>query len=140
METLYNTQVFDKRDEEAVKQFYDFLKMLMVNNNKGYNDLHIYQDDFYYIIEWVQNDWANEYGINNYWRLLEPEDTVYTEIYLPDHTYQSIPKGTEEEFMETWHKENPGWSKNDYGVWVNKEENDKMLKEIYKDSGGVLDE
>lgn len=128
MEKMYNTQIFDKRDEEAVKQFYDFLKMLMVDNSKSYNDLHIYQDDFYFIIEWVQNEWSTEYNTNNYWRLLEPEDTIYTEIYLPDHTYQWVQKGTEDEFMENWFKENPGWSKNEYGVWVNKEENDKCLK------------
>lgn len=135
METIYNTQIFDKRDEEQVKQFYDFLKILMVDNSKHYNDLHIYQDDFYFIIEWVQNDWNTQYDTNNHWRLLEPEDTIYTEIYLPDHTYQWVQKGTEDEFMENWFKENPGWSKNEYGVWVNNEENDKMLKEIYKDLG-----
>ena len=135
METIYNTQIFDKKDKEQVKQFYNLLKLLMVDNDKGYNDLHIYQDDFYYIIEWVQNDWSNEYNTNNHWRLLEPEDTIYTDIYLPDHTYQSIPKGTEEEFMINWHKENPGWFKNEYGVWVNKKENDKMLKEVYNDLG-----
>ena len=121
METLCNTQIFDKRDEEQVKQFYDFLKVLMVDNSKSYNDLHIYQDDFYYIVEWVQNNWNDEHGMNNYWKLLEPEDTIYTDVYLPDNTYQSIPKGTEKEFMENWHKENPGWYKNDYGVWTNKD-------------------
>ena len=135
MDRNYNEQIFDKRDEEQVKQFYDFLKVLMADNNKCYNDLHIYQGDFYYIIEWVQNNWNDEYDMNNYWRLLEHEDTIYTEIYLPDRTYQMIPKGTEEEFMENWHKENPGWYKNEYGVWVNKEENDKMVKEVYNDLG-----
>lgn len=121
MET-YNTQLFDKRDGEQIKQFYDFLKVLMVDNSKSYNDLHIYQDDFYYIIEWVQNNWNDEYGINKYWKSLNSEDTIYTEVYLPDSTYQWIPKGTEEEFMKNWHRENPNWYKNDYGVWVNKEE------------------
>lgn len=122
METVYNTQIFDKTDEEQVKQFYDFIKVLMIDNNKGYNDLHIYQDDFYFIIEWVQNEWCTEYGINNYWRLLEPEDTIYTKISLPDMTYQDIPKGTEEEFMRDWHKENPGWHKDEYGVWYNEKD------------------
>lgn len=100
----------------------------MIDNDKGYNDLHIYQDDFYYIIEWVQSDWNTQYNTNNHWRLLESEDAIYTEIYLPDRTYQMIPKGTEEEFMENWHKENPDWYKNEYGIWFNKEKMIKCLK------------
>ena len=118
----YNQQVFSKDDKEQVNQFLDFLKILMISNEKHYNDIHIYQDDFYYIVEWVQNRWIDDYGSNNYWKLLNCEDAIYTEIYLPNRTYQWIPKGTEDEFMKEWHKENPGWVKTEYGTWYNTNE------------------
>ena len=132
MDRNYNRQYFDKKDEEQVKQFYDFLNFLMTSNNIKYNDLHIYQDDSDYVIEWVQNNWIDSYGSNAYWRLLSCEDEIFTEIYLPNRTYQWIPKGTEDEFLKEWLEENPGWIKTDYGTWYN----DEVQKELEKDIVG----
>jgi len=138
MDRNYNRQEFRKDNEEQVKQFYDFLNILMISNDNNYNDLHIYQDDFDYVIEWVQNNWTDEYGSNAYWKLLSCEDEIFTTIDLPDGSYQWIPKGTEDEFLKEWLEENPGWTKTDYGTWINKEENDKMMKEIYNDLGKAV--
>lgn len=119
MDRTYNQQLFKKDDKEQVKQFYKFLEILMQDSKEHYNDIHICQDDFYYIVEWFQNRWQDDFGTNKFWDVLEYDDAIYTEIKLPDNTYQWIPKGTKDEFMKKWLEENPGWVKDEYGVWYN---------------------
>lgn len=79
--------------------------------------------------------YMNNNMCNSKYVLLDEGDEVYTEIYLPDGTYQWVPKNYDrDEFIKEWLNANPGWEKNSYGTWVNKEENERLKKELLEDT------
>ena len=82
------------------------------------------------IVEWIQNDY-NDDEYDDHFKVVGADERVMFEYQFPDDHFEwveSIEEGKER--VEEWLKENPGWIKTDYGRWINKEENDRLRKEL----------
>lgn len=130
-----NSQYFDKEQIEAgeLKTLLDYLMTEAYGKGQYYNDIHIKPADLgAFIVEWVQVPWSHEFG--GHFEYLEEDEQIFKEIHLPDNTYQYILADEDEnEFLDEWLKDNPGWVKNDYGMWTNELENEKFREELEKE-------
>ena len=132
-----NRQSFDLSKSNGKALFRQLLDSLLAYNadpdNTDYNDIHIYQEEVFLIIEWDRTPYSKEWG--GQWQYLEEDDVVMTEVYFPDnHCEYLFPQDIEERLTE-WHKEHPEWVKTPYGTWTNAAEND-VFKEILENKEG----
>lgn len=130
-----NRQYFSRKQIEK-KEHYKLLDVLMgetYGSGEHYNDIRIRPEEDAFIIEWSQESYNDEFGFNGKFVYLEPDQVVMTEYSLPDNT--SIFFETEEEYSEylkEWLEKNPGWEKNQFGMWTNRIENEKFMEELNK--------
>lgn len=116
----YNYQAFTP---EEVKQglFQDLLDYLMGYNKKNrerYYDIHITTDGYCWVIEWVEVNYNEQYGQDGKFEYIPADSCVMTAYRFPDgHSEYFATKAEFEEVLEDWLKENPGWVKNEYGLW-----------------------
>lgn len=117
-----NKQYFS---EEQVKSGYltKFLTLLMdeaYGSGDCFNDIHIYPEDCgAFIIEWVQRPWSGNYGGYGF-QYIGNDDVVMKEKFFPDnHSELCYDEDDYSQKLDEWLKDNPGWEKTSYGVWVN---------------------
>lgn len=127
-----NYQLFDMTTTNGRKHFFQLLETLIDYNNdseeKYYNDIHIYQEDMFSVIEWSHIPYSHEYG--GEFKYVDEDEVVMKEVYFPDnHCEYLFPEEVNERFKE-WLEENPGWEKTSYGMWTNTIENEKFRKEF----------
>ncbi len=134
----YNTQVFDMEDKDGLKRAMAFIwTLLQDRNDLYYNDIHIHEEERYLILDWTQVyfDTGRESGS---FQFVDYDQYVMKEIYFPDGHYEYVTSPEEEEEKRSeWQKENPEWTKNEYGTWVNEEENRRWRKSVKEDKDGL---
>lgn len=123
--------------EEQVKagEMTEFLNILLkqcYGKSKYYNDIHIKPEDCgAFTIEWVNVPWDESYGGS--FQYLDEDDRIFKEYILPDRSYVCFQFQKEyDEYFEQWMIDNPGWVKNEFGIWTNEIENKKLHEEIDK--------
>lgn len=96
-----------------------FIKFLLDYNqdsdNEDYFEIHIYQEDTGIIIEFDKVPFSRDWG--GRFEYVDEDQLVVTELIFPDNSTELVPKGSEDIRLDEWLKENPGWVKNEYGVW-----------------------
>lgn len=116
--------------EEVKKGLHlDLIKYLLDYNSKSeksYNDIHITTDGYCLIVEWTNLNY--EYSSGCGFRYVDEEHELLKEVVFPDNHTEYLFDDEEQEALDDWLKENPGWFKNDYGRWVNKTEQEEMEK------------
>ena len=120
-----NKQTFNSRTENGRQHFQKLLDTLLDYNSdfeeKYFNDIHIYQEDDLIIIEWDEVPYSHEWG--GKWQYIEEDDVVMKDVEFPDGHFEQLFPDEVEERLADWHKENPEWIKNCWGIWYNIEEN-----------------
>ena len=115
-----NKLLFDTRTPNGLKHFQKQLDALLEYNRdpdeKHYNDIHIYQEEMFIVLEWENVPYSHEWG--GKWVHLEVDEVVMKEVHFPDNHYEYMfPEEVNERFNE-WLKENPEWHKNQWGIWT----------------------
>lgn len=119
-----NSMAFTPEEIPAAKDFIEALIDFNVKSEKSYNDIHIHTDGYCLIVDWMHKTY--EYDHRKY-TILDEDERIYTEVHLPDNSYIEVPKGEEDQALEEFLKDNPGWYKGDYGVWRWKGDNDNCI-------------
>lgn len=132
METNYMT--FSKKDQEKGLHL-KFLNYLLEFNRESddhYVEILIKPEDCNFLtIEWIENYYETEEEYSTHYKPVSTDQYVMMEFEFPDGHYEYVESYEQgNELLQEWLKENPGWEKTGYGRWVNKEENEKLLKEF----------
>ena len=125
-----NSQSFTP--EEVSKGMVNELVGFLLNQNTqlegSYNEIRITSDGYCTIVEWATVPYDGEWG--GKFQFIDVDHEVFKEVIFPDNHYEYLRDNEEEEAIKEWLEENPGWKKNDYGIWVNEEENERIRKEL----------
>lgn len=117
MERRYNYSAFTPEDvKEGLMN--DLIKYLLSHNEKStrsYYDIHITTDGYCSIVEWTSVPYEDEH-FNGEFVFKDEDEVIMKEFRLPDNSIEYIFPDEEDETLERWLKENPGWFKMD-GVW-----------------------
>ena len=129
MERKYNYEAFTPEDvnDGLLK---DLLEYLLAHNRKStraYYDFHVTSDGYCTIVEWVSVPYEDEH-YNGEFVFKDEDEYVMKEIIYPDNSCEYIWPDEEKEKLDEWLKENPGWYKNQYGVWSYKEFDENVPK------------
>ncbi len=132
METSYMT--FSKKDQEKGLHL-KFLNYLLEFNRESddhFVEILIKPEDCNFLtIEWIENYYETEEEYSTHYKPVSTDQYVMMEFEFPDGHYEYVESYEQgNELLQEWLKENPGWEKTEYGRWVNKEENEKLLKEF----------
>ena len=127
MSKEYNSQAFTP--EEVKKGLHlDLIKYLLDYNQKSegyFNDIHIDTDGYCIIIEWVTESYKEACSS---FEFVGYDEEVLKLVHFPDNSYGYASNEEEaNDMLQLWLHENPGWEKNSYGGWINKNED---IKEI----------
>lgn len=100
-----------------------------------FNDIHIYQEDDSVIVEWIQHFYNEDYTEGRF-AFIDDEHIVMKEVWLPDNSSTYAYDDDEaQEILDDWLKDHPTWEKNAYGIWHDREEeerNQKYMEEMLK--------
>ena len=114
----------------------DLLSYLLGFNAKSedhYCDVHVTSDGYCTIVEWAVVPCDGSYG--GKFEYVDEDQYVTNEVRFPDGHYEYVPSKEEgDEMVAEWVKANPGWRKNQNGVWTNDEENERIRKETEEDA------
>lgn len=132
METSY--MIFSKKDQEKGLHL-KFLNYLLEFNRESddhFIEILIKPEDCNFLtIEWIENYYETEEEYSTHYKPVSTDQYVMMEYEFPDGHYEYVESYEQgNELLQEWLKENPGWEKTEYGRWVNKEENEKLLKEF----------
>lgn len=132
METSY--MIFSKKDQEKGLHL-KFLNYLLEFNRESddhFVEILIKPEDCNFLtIEWIENYYETEEEYSTHYKPVSTDQYVMMEFEFPDGHYEYVESYEQgNELLQEWLKENPGWEKTEYGRWVNKEENEKLLKEF----------
>ena len=132
METSYMT--FSKKDQEKGLHL-KFLNYLLEFNRESddhFVEILIKPEDCNFLtIEWIENYYETEEEYSTHYKPVSTDQYVMMEFEFPDGHFEYVESYEQgNELLQEWLKENPGWEKTEYGRWVNKEENEKLLKEF----------
>ena len=128
-----NSMYFNEKDinNGLLTAFITILNKLSYDSKTYYNDIHIKPEDCgAFSVEWSQEPWTGEYGGG--FQYVDEDQEVCTDLEFPDGHFEYVPVGAEEDSIEGWLEENPGWRKNEYGRWVNEEETIPSMHNIVK--------
>lgn len=131
---MENNQMYFSHDEVEQGLHLKFIEHLCnycKDSNNHSIDLHMYTEDDAIIVEWVQISYQDD--CHSKYVLLQPAlgEMVMIEKSFPDRHYEMC--YSEEDYQERlqeWLKENPGWERNNYGMWYNVEEQEAYRKSI----------
>lgn len=130
METSY--MIFSKKDQEKGLHIKLLNTLLEFNSESSdyFLEILIKTEDFDEVrIEWIQNYYKSDY--ETHYKPVSSDQYVMMDFEFPDGHYEYVESYEQgNELLQEWLKENPGWEKTEYGRWVNKEENEKLLKEF----------
>jgi hypothetical protein len=117
----YNLQAFTP---EEVKQglHLDLIKYLLDYNAKSkdyFNDIHIDNDGYCTIIEWVSE--SREDATTSF-EFVDCDETILKIVRFPDNSYDYVEDQDEaNDRFQLWLHENPDWEKDGFGGWKKKE-------------------
>lgn len=129
-----NSMIFSRKDQE--KGLHLKLINTLIEFNKESNDhfveILIKPEDCNFLeVEWIENYYKTEEEYSTHYKPVSTDQYVMMEYEFPDGHYEYVESYEQgNELLQEWLKENPGWEKTEYGRWVNKEENEKLLKEF----------
>lgn len=108
--------------EEVKKGLHlDLIKYLLSYGNKSdkyFYDIHIFSDGYCTIIEWVESPYNDDDGVyQGRFGFIDEDEDIMKEIKLPDNSYAYVHRGEEDEYLNKWLEDNPGWEKDAYGLW-----------------------
>lgn len=130
METSY--MIFSKKDQEKGLHIKLLNTLLEFNSESSdyFLEILIKTEDFDEVrIEWIQNYYKSDY--DTHYKPVSSDQYVMMDYEFPDGHYEYVESYEQgNELLQEWLKGNPGWEKTEYGRWVNKEENEKLLKEF----------
>lgn len=92
---------------------------LSLSEDDLYSDIHIYENETAFIVEWEQIPYDHAYG--GTFKYVDEDEEVMLYRTFPDNHGEYF--SSEEEFQEAlteWLKENPGWVRTQFGRWVEK--------------------
>lgn len=120
-----NRQSFNTDNANSRKQFIQLLNALLDYNadreNQSYNDIHIYQEESHIEMEWEQVPYGHEWG--GRFRYVDYDEEVMKDVSFPDGHHEMLYPYEVEDRLKEWHRDNPDWVKNQFGMWTNAEEN-----------------
>lgn len=112
--------------EEVKKGLHlDLINYLLDYNKKSehhFNEIHITSDGYCLIVEWVNNNY--EYMAYNGFKYVDEDHRIFKRVEFPDNHSEYLDDDEENEAIEEWIKDNPGWEKDRYGMWHNKKEHE----------------
>lgn len=114
----YNSMFF-----KDVKSALELVDVLLKDNDDLFNDTHIYIEDVGVVVEWAQVPFDHSYG--GRFAFVDEDAEVMLFKDFPDGHYEYF--SNEEEYKEAfdqWLKDNPKWKKNQWGMWVEEENED----------------
>ncbi|MBO7732594.1 MAG: hypothetical protein J6S67_08570 [Methanobrevibacter sp.] len=126
MEKKVNSQYFGSQAVEsgAMLKFIKALTDMCYEDDDValYNDIRIHPEDCgSFIVEWAQVPWDHSYGGS--FQYVDEDEQVMIEREFPDKSYRTF--YDEEDYTEQlkqWLIDNPGYHKNQFGRWVNDQE------------------
>ena len=124
---------YDITTPNGLKHFQEQLNVLINYNSdpkeKYYNDIHIYQEESFIILEWDHVPYDGSWG--GKFQFVAENQIVMTEEIFPDNHIELC--YDEEDFkkrLKEFLKDNPGWEKTSYGTWTNRIENERFIKKL----------
>lgn len=129
-----NLMIFSRKDQE--KGLHLKLINTLIEFNRESDDhfveILIKPEDCNFLeVEWIENYYKTEEEYSIHYKPVSTDQYVMMEYEFPDGHYEYVESYEQgNELLQEWLKENPGWEKTEYGRWVNKEENEKLLKEF----------
>ena len=128
-----NKILFDTRKPNGLNHFKEQLDTLIKNNadpeEEYYNDIHIYQEDSFIVLEWDHVPYDHSFG--GRFVLVDEDQVVMTEkVFTDNHTELCYDEDDFQERLKEWLEENPGWVKTFYGTWTNEIENQKYREQL----------
>ena len=127
-----NHILFDTNKPNGRKHFQQLLNTLLdYNSDKDeeyYNDIHIYQEESFIVLEWEHVPYSHEWGGKFQYIDEGMGQVVMIEKTFPDNHYElCYDEEDYEERLKDWLKDNPYWEKTSYGTWTNVEENRRFF-------------
>lgn len=127
--TGYNSEAFTPEEVSKGLHLKLVSTLLEISDEQedSHYDIHITSDGYCTIVEWCQvhEDFGGKFAF------VDEDQVVMTEFRFPDGHYEMFESDDEiDESLAAWLKENPGWVKNSYGIWVNEEENERAKKAL----------
>jgi len=135
-----NYMRFDVKDQEKGLhlKLLNYLMEYNKNSENSYIEIVVKPAGYDDVIEieWLQSNY-DRYDTEPHFRAVGEDERVMFEYEFPDNHFEWVESMEEgKERVEEWLKENPGWIKTSYGRWINKEENDRLIKEFGLDKEG----
>lgn len=127
-----NRQAFTP-EEVAQGLLQDLLNYLLKYNYKcesGYYEIHITSDSFCTIVEWEDVPYDKSWG--GTFKYVDENHVVMKEVIFPDNHSEYLFDEEEQEAIDEWLKENPGWKRNEFGTWYNEAECQQLKEELLK--------
>lgn len=109
---------FDPEEREQCKDLLEYL--INAEFKDRYNEIHIWNDSYCTVVEWETVPYNNEYG--GKFEYVEEDQEVMTLLRYPNGDIEWVPKDDADDTFNDWLKEHPGYEKNEWGRWVQKEE------------------
>lgn len=108
----------------------DLISYLLSYNEKnvgGYYDIHITTDGYCTIVEWASIVYDINDGTKGFvW--MDEDHYLLKRVDFPDHHYEYHPDECADEVLDEWLQGHPEWYKNEWGCWINKDEEEAMRK------------
>lgn len=123
-----NSQAFTPEDVEKGLHFKLINTLLDLNKElkNYYNEILITSDSYCTIVQWVERhyDWDDcrfEY--------ISDDEYVMRKVEFPDNSYELIYSDEDpQEYLDDWLKKNPGWTKTQYGQWINEQKEQEEIE------------
>lgn len=109
-------------EREYAMRFVETLLDWGRDNADSYCQVKLEMKGMFLDVLWTVVDKDGEWGTT--FEPVDEDQLVVKEIRFPDGHYEyAVDEGHEKYLWERFHEENPGWYRNDFGIWTRKEEN-----------------
>lgn len=130
MSDIMNSVSFVPEEKEYVNDLLNYLLDYNSKSDKYYNEIHIWSDGYCTTVDWVHKNYGYE---DAQFMLVNEDQEVMNRVDLPDGTSEYVFQGDENETLETFLREHPNYYKNQWGRWVNKDEEVELSKLLNKE-------
>ena len=113
-----------------LKDLLDYLLNYNLKSKDYYNEIHITTDGYCTIVEW--EDVPYDKGWGGTFQYIDESHVVMKEVMFPDNHSEYLFDEEEQEAIDEWLKENPGWKQNEFGIWYNEVECQQLKEELLK--------
>lgn len=118
MEHKYNSQAFtpEQVENNEDQDLLNYLREFNKKSQKSYMEVLITTDGYCKIIKWAEVGYDFQYEVGKF-DFVDADEEVFVYVRFPDESSTYVPRGEEEDTINDWLKEHPGWYKNSWGVW-----------------------